>query len=964
VSLPSEGLSFIEKTPFNSVAPQLRANGYKVIPIMPPTADHKGRGKAPGNYLGVLGWRPKTKWQQDASDAEVALWFTWPQAGIGVRTGEPSGIIALDFDYDIDGLHEKIRALVPDSPVQKKGAKGFTAFYRYNGEANKKWNIKGESVLELLSTRNQTVLPPSIHKDTGKPYYYITETRLEDVFPEDLPLLPDDFFIQMERLFDEGKPAPQKPVYTYPNNRADTQRERVLDHIDPEDYDDWLKVGMGLKHEFGEGGFHLWDRWSQRSTKYDAKVMRGKWSSFKGETLHPVTYGTIIELAKRNGFKRDYAPRQVIHLPITLKNTPANLEAIREKQAQEMRSIIAGPPRKEPFVHCFTYPTGTGKTTSTIATVRDLLINGELEKSILILVRSKVEARNFYTPLAATNSEQVFLMEGRSSKKGEDADPNPFYCPDKTRLDGLFTHRHHGRCDCGTTEYVPLCPYGEREAELFKLMKQGQKRRKPKKCVIVSTYGSFINDGLKMTYFDLIIVDEALEAANLVENVIVTQKDIENAQAQIDLAEEADHPVRVFLDALQQIQEKEDSEDFKPLWKQFYKGMPLDRLLCTEAKEEAGYICFPQESKSKRFMADLIKAIGNPNRVLTITPNGIEFCRHRNGLKILQSKEVISLDATPNKSLLENIFEKVQFYGELPLPQNIEITQFWGITYTKSNILQSFSEKKKGKPGSKRVDQVQALINHILDNWKPSKPLLVVPKAFREEKEGDEIIRPAVFQFKGRTIHFGGETRASNAYQDCDTMIIVGRHQEPPHITELRINALRRDTAPPPPSGASSTKKSRWMELAEKRPIGPVKDQLEHYDPLIQEAMDHYATSEIVQAIGRLRAINRPTEALKVAFICGFMLKDLVIHNEINVKPLLEKLDFPIGQKKPKALVERDQDRSNECKAKIEAALKQDPTLSRIAVARQTGLSPNTVNKHYNAVRESLSPPDHAQRIE
>lgn len=76
----------------------------------------------------------------------------------------------------------------------------------------------------------------------------------------------------------------------------------VLSYISPDDYDPWITVGMGLKHE----GLSLdvWDSWSRHSSKYKDGECAARWRSFK-ETNGgpPVTGGTIIMMARRNGYK-------------------------------------------------------------------------------------------------------------------------------------------------------------------------------------------------------------------------------------------------------------------------------------------------------------------------------------------------------------------------------------------------------------------------------------------------------------------------------------------------------------------------------------------------------------------------------------------------------------------------------------------------------------------------------------
>ena len=80
----------------------------------------------------------------------------------------------------------------------------------------------------------------------------------------------------------------------------DSNVYEALRYIDPDDYDEWLKVGMALKHE----GCSLqdWEEWSSSSSKYEPGVCAEKWRSFKEQNAGaPVTAGTIVQMAKDHG---------------------------------------------------------------------------------------------------------------------------------------------------------------------------------------------------------------------------------------------------------------------------------------------------------------------------------------------------------------------------------------------------------------------------------------------------------------------------------------------------------------------------------------------------------------------------------------------------------------------------------------------------------------------------------------
>jgi len=83
---------------------------------------------------------------------------------------------------------------------------------------------------------------------------------------------------------------------------ADMKVLDALASIDPSicNYSQWTEVGMALKEE----GLSVsdWDSWSRKdAARYHAGECEKKWKSFNGSS-RPVTGGTIIEMAKQNGW--------------------------------------------------------------------------------------------------------------------------------------------------------------------------------------------------------------------------------------------------------------------------------------------------------------------------------------------------------------------------------------------------------------------------------------------------------------------------------------------------------------------------------------------------------------------------------------------------------------------------------------------------------------------------------------
>jgi hypothetical protein len=227
--------------PFARVAQRLVENGYSAIPIVPGE-------KRPGEFSRGE-WRGMHDWQRFCDRLptawEMNSWVGWPDAGVAVALGKASRLIAVDFDYGPDDLRAKLEALIPPSPVRKRGAKGYTSFYRATDPAyratdlpSRKWNVGHQSVVEILAHGRQTVLPPTVHPD-GMEYSWLTLDTLETVRVEDLPELPADL---IERIDETVRP------YQTPEDR-DPEKRKARDGDQGSSY--WREVNDAAMANFG-----------------------------------------------------------------------------------------------------------------------------------------------------------------------------------------------------------------------------------------------------------------------------------------------------------------------------------------------------------------------------------------------------------------------------------------------------------------------------------------------------------------------------------------------------------------------------------------------------------------------------------------------------------------------------------------------------------------------------------------
>ncbi len=255
---------------------------------------------------------------------------------LGVRLGEPS-IVAegylhvLDMDVRIADLADEawdaLRELFPDVdlnalPCVASGSGGESRHLyliadkpfrsktlahsegkhrrtKPNGSFTWSWDWE----IELFGTGKQVVLPPSIHPDTRHPYAWLREF---DFAVLDLGIGPFVPAAAIERLA-----VAEHAIYEFETREPLTftadQLTRTLGAISVSDldYDDWIRLGQALHHQFGGSneGFSLWVEHTKRSKKFTGdkqlrEMRRVKWKSFGRYRGKPVTMATIVEWAK------------------------------------------------------------------------------------------------------------------------------------------------------------------------------------------------------------------------------------------------------------------------------------------------------------------------------------------------------------------------------------------------------------------------------------------------------------------------------------------------------------------------------------------------------------------------------------------------------------------------------------------------------------------------------------------
>lgn len=201
--------------PYAQIGPRLIERGYAALPVIPGS-------KRPGSMRRGE-WVGMNQWHETYSTRLPSRWEaqTWSQsdAGICVVCGPGSrDLVAVDIDTDDPAIYRAILSVLPPSMVIKKGAKGDTRFYRGPGiKESKSWNLGAKPnqyrVCDLIGPGRQTLLPPTIHPDTGEPYRWIGPDALDDVDSSELVELTPDV---IERISEVLAPFGYRAETDYP----------------------------------------------------------------------------------------------------------------------------------------------------------------------------------------------------------------------------------------------------------------------------------------------------------------------------------------------------------------------------------------------------------------------------------------------------------------------------------------------------------------------------------------------------------------------------------------------------------------------------------------------------------------------------------------------------------------------------------------------------------------------------
>lgn len=120
------------------------------------------------------------------TEEEVMEWFEkWPDANIGIVTGQVSGIDVVDFDTE-EAFEQAKQNGLPDVPMVQT-ARGCHLYFKHTDGLRKGKNQQSLPDVDLQADGAYVVAPPSFH-ESGVQYKWVTDSNFD---VDQLPTVPD-----------------------------------------------------------------------------------------------------------------------------------------------------------------------------------------------------------------------------------------------------------------------------------------------------------------------------------------------------------------------------------------------------------------------------------------------------------------------------------------------------------------------------------------------------------------------------------------------------------------------------------------------------------------------------------------------------------------------------------------------------------------------------------------------------
>ena len=220
--------------------------------------------------------------------------------------------------------------------------------------------------------------------------------------------------------------------------------------------------------------------------------------------------------------------------------------------------------------------------------------------------------------------------------------------------------------------------------------------------------------------------------------------------------------------------------------------------------------------------------------------------RRRRGLYTNKRSKILAMNATAKRDQAEALSPGCEF-ERIEVQDNLHLTQIYGSSYSERYFTTDTHAGEHIRKMQRHIDTI-AHIEKVKGNGR----VLFVTYLSIEDK----------FTMPGgcEIAHFGG-LRGLNRYEDFDAVCVIGRNEPKPVAIEDQARALHFDgieEIQTLPEGSYYPKAVRPFIMRDGSAIGIAVPC--HPDTRCQSILETKREDETLQAIGRIRSINSPTQ--------------------------------------------------------------------------------------------------------
>jgi hypothetical protein len=280
--------------------------GWKIFPVRFGTKRSHKAARFSGGRL----------WGMSDDPVEIERDFRrWPNAGVGIPTGEVNRIFVLEADtvegHGVNGLAglealEARHGLLPATLMAESPSGSVHRYFSWPGKEIKNSAGRLARGVDVKGDGGMVVAPPT--RTPKGVYRWLNNLPIVDAPPwviqrADRHHLSDWFERGHRRQSIALRNANRKPV----SNEQLCDLMEAIPNDDATGWDEWNRIGMALFVATNGSDFGLWlfDEWSQKHDKYDPDVTLEKWEKFKTSLPEVISVGTLFYEANRAQFRAE-----------------------------------------------------------------------------------------------------------------------------------------------------------------------------------------------------------------------------------------------------------------------------------------------------------------------------------------------------------------------------------------------------------------------------------------------------------------------------------------------------------------------------------------------------------------------------------------------------------------------------------------------------------------------------------